>query len=356
MWPQARIDLQALRDNLQQVRALAPRSRVMAIIKANGYGHGLLRAARSLQDADAFGVARIDEGIALRAAGIRHPVVVLEGFVDGEDLARAVHGRLDVVVHEPSQVALLEAAHLARPVRVWIKVDTGMHRLGFPPEQLQHVWLRLHRCRAVAGPLRVLSHLAHSDDPRDGRNQLQVELFHQVVGGVHAERSLANSGAILASPLTHFEWVRPGIMLYGVSPFMGGMGLCDGLRPVMTLVSRLIAINYHRQGAALGYGGAWVCPEDMAVGVAAIGYGDGYPRHAHSGTPVLIRGQRSALIGRVSMDMICIDLRATPQARVGDEVILWGAGLPVEEVAERAATIAYQLLCGVGQRVRWVEV
>jgi len=199
--------------------------------------------------------------------------------------------------------------------------------------------------------VRFLSHLAFADDRRDRRTESQCELFQHTLRGLPGERSLANSAGVLGWGASHLDWVRPGIMLYGVSPFVGSTGEQEGLRPVMTLGTRLVAVNRCRRGDAVGYGGTWVCPEDMAVGVATIGYGDGYPRHARSGTPVLVGGRRAALVGRVSMDMIAVDLRGHPDARVGDPVVLWGAGLPVEEVAESAGTIAYELLCGVAERV-----
>jgi alanine racemase len=346
----ARIDLQALQHNFTRVREAAPASRIMAIIKANAYGHGLVAVARALPHADAFGVAALEEGIALREAGFDRRIVLLEGLFDADEIHLITGYRLDCVVHHPLQVELLEHSRLRRPLDVWLKVDSGMHRLGFEPGCVSAIHERLRRIDAVA-TIRLMSHFACADDPRDAYTPRQIEIFRQAIAGLEGERSLANSAAVLGRPDSHQEWVRPGIMLYGGSPLTGRSAADLALLPVMTLESALIAVNMHPQGAAVGYGGEWVCPEAMPVGVAAIGYGDGYPRHAPGGTPVLVNGRRASLIGRVSMDMICIDLRACPAARVGDPVILWGEGLPVDEIAGQAGTIAYELLCRVGTRV-----
>ncbi len=372
------IDLAALRHNLARVREVAPQCRVMAMVKANGYGHGMVRVARTLADAsvDAVGVASIDEAITLREAGITTPVTLLEGFFETAELTLIQRHDFDVVIHHPAQLAILEATPLAIPIRVWLKIDSGMHRLGFAPEKVADAWRRLTACRSVRGPVRLMTHLASADDLASPQTQQQLACFDVATTGMAAERSIANSAAILGWPQTHRDlshmWVRPGIMLYGVSPFMSSTAAAPGilphvafahpcaadhdLRPVMTLTSRLIAINHYRKGDAIGYAASWVCPHAMPVGVVAMGYGDGYPRHAVSGTPVLVNGQRVPLIGRVSMDMLSVDLSSQPQACIGDGVTLWGEGLPVEEVACWANTIPYQLLCGVTQRVRFAEL
>lgn len=350
----ARIDLRALRGNLETARRRAPGSRVMAIVKANAYGHGLVPVARALvagsAAVDAFGVACMAEALTLREAGLRQPVLLLEGVPDAAELRLAAHHDLDLVVHHADQLVLLERARLPVPVRVWVKLDTGMHRLGFPAQQAQLLCQRLAQCPNV----RVaawMTHLAYADDRRSPQTPQQLARFQAAVDGLEGLRSVANSGGLLGWPQAHLDWVRPGIMLYGVSPFLGRSAEQEGLRPVMSLHTRLIAVNALRKGDAVGYGGAWVCPEDMPVGVAAIGYGDGYPRHAAMGTPVLVNGRRAGLVGRVSMDMICLDLRGHEGARLGDPVVLWGPGLPVEEIAQHAGTIPYELLCAVSQRV-----
>ncbi|MDX1697098.1 MAG: alanine racemase [Thiohalobacterales bacterium] len=345
------IDLRSLQHNFSRVREAAPGCQIMAIIKANAYGHGLVRVAQSLPDADAFGIVSVDEGIALREAGFDRRIILLEGLFTREDVALVNGYRLDTVVHHDYQLQILEQAGLTRPHDVWVKLDTGMNRLGFDPADAARLTTRLRGIGRVAD-IRYMTHLACADEPDRETTRLQRERFDEALGGLEGERSLANSAGVLAWPDTHADWVRPGIMLYGGSPLEGRSADELDLRPVMTLRTRLIAVNRRRRGEAVGYGGEWVCPEDMPVGVAAIGYGDGYPRHAPSGVPVLVRGERAALIGRVSMDMICIDLRGHDGAAVGDEVVLWGEGLPVEEVAAMAGTISYELLCGISPRVR----
>lgn len=351
------IDIAALRHNLSRVRVVAPDSRVLAVIKANAYGHGLLRVATTLAGAvEGFGVARIDEALALRRGGITRPVLLLEGIHTPGQLAEVRAHDLEIVVHHPVQLDWLEAAPRGEPVRVWLKIDTGMHRLGFAPDQVAPAYTRLCACPAVMTPLRLMSHLACADERDDPRNVTQLALFAETVRDLVGERSLAQSAGLLGWPLAQYDWVRPGIMLYGVSPFAGSVAAEFDLRPAMSLESTLIAVNRFRKGDAIGYGASWVCPEDMPVGVAAIGYGDGYPRHAPAGTPVLVNGRRAALAGRVSMDMICIDLREQPEAGVGDPVVVWGetpegTRLPVETIAEHAGTIGYELLCGVTSRV-----
>jgi len=346
------INLQALQHNFSRVQQAAPHSKIMAIIKANAYGHGLVRMAQAMPAADAFGVACLDEAISLREAGFDRRIVLLEGLFTAEDVGLINGYRLDVVLHHDSQLLLLEQGRLLRPLDVWIKLDTGMHRLGFEPDSVAAVSARLRRIRQV-GNIHYMSHFCCADDLDSTATDRQLQVFQDAVATDSAAQTLANSAAILGWPATHRDWVRPGIMLYGSSPLSGHDAQTLNLQPVMTLSTRLIAVNARRQGDAIGYGEDWTCPVDMRIGVAAIGYGDGYPRHAPSGAPVLVNGNRAALAGRVSMDMICIDLRAQPDAKVGDEVILWGEGLPVDEVAAAAGTISYELLCGVGSRVRF---
>jgi alanine racemase len=348
---EALIDPSALTHNLSRVRQAAPGARVMAVVKADAYGHGVGAAVRALAAADAFAVACLSEASALRALGVDKPVVALQGFTDASQVNAFAEHDIEPVVHQDWQLELLERAGAPRPLRVWVKIDTGMNRLGFPPGRAGEVLERLSGCASVQGPLRVMTHMANADDRADPATQRQLAAFDDAVRGTEAERSLANSGCVLGWPQTHADWVRPGIMLYGVSPFTGSSGAEHGLRPVMSLRTRLIAVSRRERGARVGYGGTWVCPETMPVGIAAIGYGDGYPRHAPSGTPVLIRGHEAPLVGRVSMDMLAIDLRGAPDAVPGDEVLLWGEGLPVERIAEASGTIAYELLCGVAGRV-----
>lgn len=349
------IDLQALRHNLSRVREAAPGCRIAAAVKANGYGHGLVRTARALAAADAFAVACSEEAEELREAGINKPLLLLEGVFEAAELPQCCRLDLDIVVHHPGQVEMLERTSLERPLRVWLKIDTGMHRLGLDPDVVPALWRRLRECPAVAPDIRLMSHLARADERDCEFTQHQRQVFEKTTADLPGERSLANSAGILGWPGTHWQWVRPGLMLYGASPFVDRLAAEEGLRPVMALTTRLIAVNRLRRGEPVGYGGTWLCPEDMAIGVAAVGYGDGYPRHAPSGTPVLVNGREAGLAGRVSMDMIAIDLRAHPEARVGDPVVLWGRGLPIEKIARAANTIPYTLMCGVTPRVRFEE-
>lgn len=352
---EAQIDLQAFQANLQTVRRHAPQSRILAVVKADGYGHGLLRVARALRAADAFGVAAIEEALDLRAAGIEHPIVLLEGFFEVNELAEIAARDLHIVVHHEWQLAALESARLPGSLTAILKINSGMHRLGFAPGEAVTAYERLAACPAV-GEIQLMTHLACAEERDNPVTLAQIDSFAAATAGLTGACSMANSAAVLQWPASHGDWVRPGIMLYGVSPFADSVGEEEGLKPVMTLKSRLISVRQCRRGDAIGYGGVWRCPEDMPLGVVAAGYGDGYPRSVPNGTPVLVNGRRVPLVGRVSMDMICVDLRSQPGAAVGDEVVLWGTGLPVEEVARSAGTIGYELLCGVTRRVRFVEL
>ncbi len=349
------ISRQAASANLQRVRALAPNSRVMAVLKADAYGHGLLRMAGALRGADAFGVACLQEAVQLRDAGLDLPTVMLEGPFDAGELTRIAELDLETVVHTDRQLQWLEQAVISKPVRVWVKVDSGMHRLGFAPDSVNEVSERLRRCPNVQSPLRYMTHLANAHQPGDASLAGQLQTFAQALQDYDAERSIANSAAIVAAPDSHCEWVRPGLMLYGVSPLRDRSASDIGLRPVMSLRSELIAVRRVASGESVGYGADWRAPEAMPVGVVAVGYGDGYPRHAASGTPVLINGVRSQVVGVSSMDMLTVDLRPVPNAASGDPVVLWGDTLPVEEVARHAATAAYELLCSVRVRARYID-
>ena len=341
----------ALQHNLAQVRAYRPSAKVMAVIKANGYGHGLIAIAQALEGADAFAVARVDEGIRLREAGCKKPMTVLEGFSSNEELSALLRYQLDTVVHCPEQLPLLQQRPEQAALKVWLKMDTGMNRLGFKAQAFAEAHHQLQHCPVVIQPVGLMTHLANADVGHDDFTLRQVDLFNEATQGWVGPRSIANSAGLIGWPQTNADWVRPGVMLYGVSPFPGKTGVDLGLEPAMALQSRLIAIKPISKGETLGYGCAWRCHQDTLVGVVAIGYGDGYPRHAKEGTPVLVNGQRVPLIGRVSMDMLTVDLASQPGAKLGDPVILWGKGLPVEEIADCAATIPYTLLCGITQRV-----
>lgn len=349
----ALIDLAALRHNLKRVRELAPRSRVMAVVKANAYGHGVAVVAQALAAADAFAVASLEEAQTVRRAGLSNPIVLLEGVFGDAELEEAARWDCELVVHDAYQLQLIEQSALKAELGVWLKVDTGMNRLGFAPAAVQDAWKRLNRARAVRQPVRLMTHLASADETSNPKTQTQLENFAAATAGIEAERSIANSAGIMAWPQSHADWVRPGSMLYGASPFANRNGRDDGLKPAMTVGTNLIAVKALKKDETVGYGGAFVAPVDMTLGIAAIGYGDGYPRHAPSGTPVLVKGQRVPLVGRVAMDMIGLDLSAVSRPEVGDPVVAWGPELPVEEIARAAGTIPLELLCGVTQRVRY---
>jgi alanine racemase len=326
----------------------------MAVIKANAYGHGMVRVAHALHDVDAFAVASIDEAIVLRESGVHAGIVLLEGMFSADELLLVQAYDVELVVHSVEQVEWLEAAQVRKPITIWLKIDTGMHRLGIDPAVFASLYQRLRDCAAVA-EIRFMTHFACADDRNNPATMRQIEDFAACLGEAEGQCSLANSAGILAHAQSHANWVRPGIMLYGSSPLHTESAESLGLETVMTLKSRLIAVHSLAKGDAVGYGEDWVCPVDMRVGVVACGYGDGYPRHAKQGTPVLVSGQRATLIGRVSMDMITVDLRGI-DAKQGDEVVLWGDGLPADEVAATVGTIAYELFCHVTARVPFVEV
>jgi alanine racemase len=353
--PQALIDHAALGHNLQRARTVAPHSRIWAVLKADAYGHGLERVARALSSSDGFAVARIDEAIRLKHAGFLQPILITGGCYSLEELQLAAQHTFEVVLHQRQQVELLDSLTRQQSLICWLKVDTGMHRLGFPPEEIEAIAERLSGHAAVR-QLNLMTHLANADDRADETSRRQISSFDAIASHHFTHRSIANSAGLLGFETAHREWVRPGIMLYGVSPFAGGRGEQEALRPVMTLRSRVISVKQCRQGDPIGYGGSFRCPEAMPVAVIAAGYGDGYPRHAVNGTPVLVAGRRLPLAGRVSMDLISVDARDYPQVQVGDEAILWGTGLPVEEIAERAGTIAYELVCGVTRRVEFIDL
>jgi len=345
------IDTQALRSNLATLRARAPRARVMAVVKANAYGHGLVPVALALSDADAFAVARIEEATALRAAGVAQPIVLLEGVVSAEQMQAAAELGLELVVHDALQIALLECFRGAHRFAVWLKIDTGMNRLGFRVEDFPAAWSRVQALHARVLSVRVLTHLACADDRSNPANAAQLERFAALAVGLKVERSIANSAALLGLPASHTEWVRPGLGLYGLSPFAGQTGADFGLKAVMTLMSTVIAVRDVRRGERVGYGGAWTAARESRIAIIAGGYGDGLLRSLPNGAPVVIAGRRAPLAGRVSMDMIAVDVTDLPPVRIGAEAELWGTQLPVEEVAAAAGTLPYELVCGVSQRV-----
>jgi alanine racemase len=344
----ATLDLAALKHNLGVARRLAGPARVLAVIKANAYGHGVRRAARALAAADGFALLELDDAVRLRAEGHRHPILLLEGFFSPDELAPILEHRLSVVLHDPEQLAMLRGLDGSRKLDVFVKFNTGMNRLGFPAADADKV-LASVRALPCVGEVVLATHFSDAEGVSGIEHQLR--LFERQVARDGYQRSLANSGALLRFPEARGDWVRPGIMLYGASPLDERSARRMDLKPVMTLHSRIIAVQQLKKGDTVGYGSLFMADRPMRIGVVACGYADGYPRHAWNGTPVLVDGVRVPMAGRVSMDMLSVDLGAVPQAGVGSPVTLWGEGLPVEEVAGAAGTVSYELLCALARRV-----
>lgn len=350
----ATVDLSALRDNLATVRRYAPSAKIMAAVKANGYGHGAVQVARALGAAgvDALAVACLEEGVRLRDAGIDAPVALLEGVLSAEELREAVRLGLQPVVHDDFQLALLQALPVATPVLPWFKLDSGMHRLGFPPGAVNKLAAALAQ-RPAWALQGWMTHLACADELENPMTRRQIAAYDAALSAQPGPRSIANSAGLIAWPEARRDWVRPGLMLYGASPLPDRSAADLGLRPVMRLSSRLLSIHELEAGETVGYGALYRCPQRMRIGVVTVGYADGVHRVLPSGTPTQIRGRTAPTVGRVSMDMICVDLSPVPDAAVGDEVLLWGEGLPVETIAAQAGTLAYELFCGLTQRVHF---
>ena len=334
-----RIDLASLTYNFNVARAAAPTSQIMAVIKADAYGHGAEVVAKHLKSADAFAVARISEAVALRESGINHPITVLSGFIDQHSVHLAQRYAIDLVLHHPGQLGLFQGAG----VNVWLKFDTGMHRLGLGLKDLEDCLKALPESRVLG----LFSHFSDADDPSNAKNQVQLEFFLSQTQRFGLPGSLSNSAAILSGLATDQAWVRPGIMLYGANPFVSRS---VELRPVMELTAPVIAVKRLRKGDRVGYGSRWHAQDDCTVAVLAIGYADGYPREIKPDTPVELNGQLETVLGRISMDMLTISVSGTPPS-VGDRAELWGHHVAIEEVAAQAGTLSYVLMCGLGTRV-----
>lgn len=342
----ALIDLQALRHNYRLARDSSG-GRALAVIKADAYGHGAVHVAQALEaQADGFAVACIEEALELRAAGIRAPILLLEGFFEADELALIVEHDLWTVVHAIWQLEAVEQAQLGKPLTVWLKLDTGMHRVGLHPSEYRAAYQRLLATGKVARVV-LMSHFSCADELNSACSDQQVAVFEAARQGLVAETSLKNSPAVMGWPKIPSDWSRTGIMLYGATPFDQTQPLAERLQPVMTLESKVISVRELPAGEAVGYGATFVSEHPLRIGVVAMGYADGYPRHAPTGTPVLIDGQRSRLLGRVSMDMLCVDLTDVPQAGLGSRVELWGKAVLASEVATQAGTIPYQIFCNL---------
>jgi alanine racemase len=344
----ARIDLSALRDNLGVVRRLCPQSRIMAMVKSDAYGHGLVPAAKALHEADGLAVARLEEALALRDAGIARRLLLLGTLLDAADLALCSRRDIDVTAHDATSVAAIAAALREHPLRVWIKLDSGMHRVGLDPEAFIAAD-RLLRSLPGAGEVTHMTHFSSADDPDHTVLDAQLACFSACRRRLPAARaSIANSAALIRRPETHLDWVRPGIMLYGGRPLPAQP---VALRPAMTLAARVLAVRSLGPGQPVGYNGRWISARASRVATIGIGYGDGYPRQARNGTPVLVNGCRAPLAGTVSMDSLCVDVTDCGAVAAGDEAILWGPTLPAALVAEHSATIDYALFTALGRRV-----
>lgn len=348
----ATIHVQALQHNLQQARSqLSEQTQLVAVIKAGGYGHGLLTVAHALHQADLYAVGCLDEALQLRNSHIQKPILLLEGFEGIEELHAISDLRLETVLHSEEQWKLLNVTSLKNPITIWLKIDSGMHRLGFSPQRAEELLPHIEAHPAVERVI-LISHLANADQPDNPMNREQIDRFSACCSDSGLERSFCNSAALSSYSEIHYQFVRPGIMLYGCSPLMERTANALGLQPAMTLRAPLIAIKQIKTGERVGYGSTWRAERETRLGVVAIGYGHGYPRALPSGTPVLIGDERASLVGRVSMDMITVDLTDLEQeAVVGDQVTLWGEGLPVDEIAQQAGTIPYELLCQLTSRV-----
>ncbi len=345
---QATISASALQHNLAVVRQYAKTAKVMAVIKANGYGHGLIHVAHALNSADAFATLNLSEAIDLREAGFEQTILLLEGAFDQEELRIASSFEISLVVHNHKQVEMLQTSKLARAVNVYLKMNTGMNRLGFTPADYRSVYHQLTACEHV-GHITLMTHFATADDDRGVT--MPLARFKEATSSIDAPASLANSATILRYPEAHADWVRPGIMLYGATPVSGTPAAKFDLKPAMQFSSQIIAIQTLVAGESVGYGERFTATKETRVGIVACGYADGYPRHAPNGTPIAVNGMITHTLGRVSMDMLFCDLTDLPMADIGSSVELWGATVPVDAVAEASGTVGYELLCAVAPRV-----
>jgi alanine racemase len=344
------IDLNALKQNVHVIKKLYPHQKILAMVKANAYGHGLLQVANALKNIDGFGVARLAEANSLRQAGFKQKIVLMPGILHPDELAFCSENNIDLVFHSTWQIEALCQATLQNPINVWLKLETGMHRLGLSVSELDSVMPALNQSQNLKAPIVFMTHFSDSDNPDNPKTQAQHDAFYAAIKPYDAETSTTNSAAILQGLDSDSDWIRPGIMLYGASPFANDTGLDHDLEPVMTLKSRLIQIKTLNIGDEIGYGSDFTCPKIMTTGIVAIGYGDGYPRNISANTPVMIQGQRCQILGRVSMDMISVDVSAIENPKIGDAVILWGKSLAVETIAHCANTNAYELLTRMANR------
>ena len=347
------IEPSALVHNLAKIRHYAPGKKIIAMVKANGYGCGIQRIAPHLDGlVDAFGVACLEEAMTLRALGSQTSCILFQGVFSSDELHTVSKHQFACVLHQAQQLEWLINTPLALPIKIWVKVNTGMNRLGFKADELSDVMNALQSCAGVDKDIGLMTHMACADEPHRVENEQQITLFNKIDIKGFTQRSIANSAAIIALPQTHADVIRPGIMLYGVSPFEDKTAMDLGLIPVMRFMSAVNAIHHLSSSAQVGYGGTWSCTRPSVIGIVTAGYGDGYPRHIATGTPVWVRGREVKIVGRVSMDMLAIDLTDHPDIQLGDAVELWGTHVLVERIAQAAGTIGYELICQISERVR----
>lgn len=345
---QATISLSALQHNLAIAQSKAPHSKVMAVIKANGYGHGLLNAAKGLKAADGFAILGLDEALTLRAAGYKQTILMLEGFFSADELPAISEYAIDIVVHSHKQVEILESVNISIPIAIHLKINTGMNRLGFKPQDFELIMVKLKNCKNVAD-ITLMEHFATADESLGIAKPLAV--FKQLTQNHEHPKSHANSAALLRFAEAHADWVRAGIMLYGTSPIGEASAAQFDLKPVMQLTGEIISVQTLETGESLGYGHSFTATQKTRIGVVACGYADGYPRHAPNGTPIAVAGKLTHTLGRVSMDMLFVDITLIPEADIATKVEMWGNQVPVDDVAHAAGTISYELLCAVAPRV-----
>ncbi|MDC0612512.1 alanine racemase [Vibrio sp.] len=349
---EAIIDFKALKHNYQKLKSLCEGQKVVAVIKGDAYGHNAVKTAQALAHADMFAVSRIEEAVELREAGIPQDILLLEGCFCADDLKIAAENNFHTAIHCEEQLQDLEQTDLSKPVHTWIKLDTGMHRLGVQPFELPDFVARVEATNKLAGPVGFMSHFSSADDKSSDKTERQLDIFLKATGPYPGPKTLANSAGILYWETSHFDYCRGGIALYGISPTEGETGAELGLKPVMTLQTKLIAVRKHEAHQPVGYGETWSSSRDTYMGVVAMGYGDGFPRSAPAGTPVFINGRIVPISGRVSMDMITVDLGPDAKDKVGDIVEFWGNNLPVEKVAEAVGTIPYELVIKLARRIK----
>ncbi len=344
-----------LLHNVNLLKARTKPAKMIAMVKANAYGHGIRSVASRIDGhVEMMGVASIDEALALRKVGVRSPILLAQGVFESSELLIASTEKFHVVFHHETQIEWLRKNYLPLPIQAWVKINTGMGRLGFDLERGHQAWQTLDQHKSIAKPVRIMSHFACSDEKDHPLNQEQIQAFQGFIQGISSEFSLCNSAGLLNFPDCHYDYVRPGLAMYGVSPIAHTTAADLGLKPVMTLQSCLTSVQTLKKGSTIGYGARYQCPENMPVGMIAFGYGDGYPLSARDGTPVLVNHEECKLIGRISMDMMAVDLRSNPSAKVGDPVILWGGELPLERVTEHTSTIPWAMLTGVQHRVKFL--